>query len=205
MIGLFHRASLLRYKHQLAEYADELVRPSEEERSFRRQMDNPDAAIGDRDRDRFRHRRESLFRQKSESLQSDLLRFRSIYWFTEVSNQIQGQELFAMLRQHLNLDVLYRSVCDDAANAAGVLQRLADERRAISSQTIARVGVLFVLLMPIIELLKESLSGMGPCSVLIGVTGSLLILFGLIHAIAGETVRDILWRLLSMTSAQPAP
>lgn len=71
MVALFHRASLLRYKHALSEHAGALYSSanSDEERSDK-------------------------FHTQTVRLQRELMRFRSVYWFSEVSNQIQGQELF---------------------------------------------------------------------------------------------------------------
>jgi hypothetical protein len=48
-----------------------------------------------------------------EELQGDIALFSSGHWFPEVSPQIQGQELYQLLRRHLCLDSLYKSVVED--------------------------------------------------------------------------------------------
>ncbi len=48
-----------------------------------------------------------------ERLQGDIARFSSGHWFPEISPQIQGQELYQLLRRHLCLDTLYQSVIED--------------------------------------------------------------------------------------------
>ncbi|MEZ6121602.1 MAG: hypothetical protein R3C49_00345 [Planctomycetaceae bacterium] len=171
MIALFHRASLLRYKHQLSEYAEALVEEcgSHEDR-------------------------EEKFRIRSTMLQKELLRFRSIYWFSEVSNQIQGQELFSMFRRHLNLNALYEDVCQDSENAASVLQGIAEERRAVASERravaderraaaserLSMLGFLFVVLAPLVDLIKDDLLLLPAGRQALGMTG----LMGMVFAIA---------------------
>lgn len=50
------------------------------------------------------------FRERISYLQMTFLKFRNRAWFSEVSNQVQGQELYALWRRNLALDELCRHV-----------------------------------------------------------------------------------------------
>ena len=178
MIALFHRASLLRYKHALAEHADELLNQEEHEES----------------------RRVQSFKMKSDRLQGEIMRFRAMYWFTEVSNQVQAQELFAMFRRHLNLDAIYRDVCADSDNAAAILRRYADDRRQKASWTLTQLGVLLTITFLVTGPLGDNIKA----SPIFGAICIFLIAGSCVLAIAGSTVGYLgreLSRGLKLTAA----
>jgi hypothetical protein len=134
MIAHFHRASLLRFKHALAEAADALFTgESAEARRIRR------------------------FRGSTERLMKELLRYRTLYWFAEVSNQIQGRELFDLFKRHLNLEALFDDVCGDAENAASLLRRWDEDEQGKTTRAITLLGVMFTIVGPAIVLLQEPL------------------------------------------------
>jgi hypothetical protein len=60
--------------------------------------------------------------RKIEQLQGDIAKFSSGRWFPEVTPQIQGQELYDLLRKHIGLETLYRSVVEDKALLGSWLQ-----------------------------------------------------------------------------------
>lgn len=43
-----------------------------------------------------------------------LLNFTQKYWFVDVTNHVQGREIYALWRKHLNTEALYRQVLDEA-------------------------------------------------------------------------------------------
>jgi hypothetical protein len=93
-IGLivhFHRAALLKFKDEIAE-AIKLVKKQ-----------TPAEEFGNRE-----------FRERITYLQMTFLKFRSRCWFTEVSNQLQGGEMFAWWSRLLGNPELFEEV-DDAS------------------------------------------------------------------------------------------
>jgi hypothetical protein len=62
--------------------------------------------IGDADATR-------VFRRDIRHALENFLRFEHRYWFYEISNQAQARELYAMTRQHLGLDALYRDIREE--------------------------------------------------------------------------------------------
>ncbi len=142
MIALFHRSSLLNYKHRLAEAADAML--TDEGTSERlRQID---------------------FREEVERLVKEMMRFRTLYWFIEVSNQIQGRELFDLFRRHLNLQKLFKDVYRDAEAAVGLLRQWDADDGTRASQSLAVLGAVFLVLEPLIEYLDEFPETTKPCA-----------------------------------------
>lgn len=133
MIAQFHRSSLLHYKHRLAEAADAML-TGEETNERLRQIE---------------------FREKVELLVKEMMRFRTLYWFIEVSNQIQGRELFDRFRRHLNLQQLFENVYGDAEAAVGLLRQWDADDETRASQSLAVLGAVFLVLGPLISYLDN--------------------------------------------------
>ncbi len=133
MIAMFHRSSLLNYKHRLAEAADAMLTDKETSERLR-QID---------------------FREGVERLVKEMMRFRTLYWFIEVSNQIQGQELFKMFRDHLNLQGLFDDVYGDADHAVSLLRQWDADDETRASQSLAVLGAVFLVLGPLISYLDD--------------------------------------------------
>lgn len=133
MIAQFHHASLLNYKHRLAEAADAMISNVE-----------PNERIRNAD-----------FRQKAELLAKELMRFRTLYWFSEVSNQSQGAELFRMYRHHLKLGDLFDDVCGDSEAAVNLLRQWDNSDQAAASQSLALLGVVFLVFAPFLNNLDK--------------------------------------------------
>lgn len=159
MIAQFHRASLLMYKHRLAEAADSMLA----------------SPVGSDDSDWNKRLREIDFRAKAEELSKEIMRFRTLYWFSEVSNQVQGRELFNKFREHLNLGELFNEVTSDSEAAVSLLRQWDTEDNARST---AKLGILAAILIVAGPLLSNfgALFGNGWSSTL-GIT---LMIFGLV-------------------------
>ena len=121
--------SLLRYKHRLSEIADDLVSENEISKALR----NYD------------------FRQKVESLSAEFMRFTTLYWFSEVSNQVQGIELFNMYRKQLNLQGLFNDVQRDIDSAAGLLRQWDTDKQASAAHRLAVLGAVFLVVAPLVD------------------------------------------------------
>lgn len=83
-------------------------------------------------------------RKATRRIMADILRFTQAYWFTDVSNQVQARELFALMRTALGVQGLYDQVTTEARETNAFLDRIADERQAGAAQTLnslAAVGV----------------------------------------------------------------
>ena len=173
MVALFHRASLLRYKHALSEHADALYGSSATNR----------------------HEGKRLFHEKTVRLQEELMRFRSLYWISEVSNQTQGQELFSMLRNHLNLDKLYDDICVDIDKASAVLRQDADDKRQEASWTLTLLGVAFFIVNVFQGPLNDRLKGT-PDGGFVGALTLSLLVSGIIGAIARSSVCELIARII---------
>ena len=169
LIAQFHRASLLLYKHRLAEAADKMLA-----------SDSGRLAVGRIGRWLTWHRRgipaegaDRLrridFRGDAERLAEEIMRFRTLYWFSEVSNQVQGMELFALYRKHLNLQALFDDVMEDVDAAVSLLRQWDGEEQTRSGQQLAVLGSLLVILGPLLGNLNGSLSVVSACLGLVAV------------------------------------
>ena len=62
-------------------------------------------------------------RRKVQDIRHELLEFTHGCWFTEVSNQEQGRELFEMIQRHLRCSELYDMVMEEASGSDQLLDR----------------------------------------------------------------------------------
>jgi len=98
LIAHFHRASLLGFKQMLSSMLD----------ARRDSTDRTDSA--------------ARFSRELTALREEFLSFRNRYWFIEVSNQIQGRELFDLWAHHLNTRSLFADVAAEIREATDVRQ-----------------------------------------------------------------------------------
>jgi hypothetical protein len=63
--------------------------------------------------DRVAQAASGLRHEETSRIEKDMAQFASKYWFTELSPQIQQQELFCQVRRQLGLESLYRGVIED--------------------------------------------------------------------------------------------
>ena len=132
MIAMFHHASLLMYKHRLAEASDNMLSEHASERV-----------------------RNADFRYSAERLAKEIMRFRTLYWFSEVSNQVQGAELFDMFRRHLRLQDLFGQVTGDTESAVALLRQWDSEDQARATQSIAILGAMLMIAGPLVNHLSD--------------------------------------------------
>jgi hypothetical protein len=138
LIAHFHRASLLGFKARIAKAAEHL---------------RGDGTLQERD---------ANFRNAIQSIERDFLVFRSVYWFSEVSNQIQGRELFDLFVKHLRTQELFTQLRDEIGEATATLSAWATEKQSeqlgenmremVSLQENLHVVEMFIVIVYAIEL-----------------------------------------------------
>lgn len=77
-------------------------------------------------------------------IREDFLRFRSRFWFTEVSNQVQGKELFDLWSKHLNTKRLFNQIREEAETAFDYIDGREQKERTEESvrlTVVATVGL----------------------------------------------------------------
>lgn len=135
LIAHFHRASLLAFERKLAEAVDAL----------RDGMDN-----------QFKRRE---FQLTVQEIEVELSRFRSQFWFTEVSNQIQAQELFDLWSEHLGTRKLFDEVFNEARDASQIVNQWNEQSQAESGQRLGLVALAFLIVSPLITILTSDVTG----------------------------------------------
>lgn len=70
------------------------------------------------------------FRREMETIQSDFLRFTQRYWFPEITSQLQGRELFALMQKHSDAREMYDQLIQEIGNINQALNTKAQERQA---------------------------------------------------------------------------
>ncbi|MCA9203863.1 MAG: hypothetical protein KDA59_12485, partial [Planctomycetales bacterium] len=135
MIAHFQRASLLRFKQALAEAAGNLHENASQVRDNRRD-----------------------FREATDRLIEEFLRFRTQYWFSEVSNQIQGRELFDLFSRHLRLQPLFEEVSADLEQAETLLRGWDEEEQTQAAQQLSIVAALFLAIAPALDWLGTAMA-----------------------------------------------
>lgn len=165
LITHFHRASLLMFADRLSE----AVKKFQEGRR----------AGG----------RYAAFRREVTGIQDDLLRFRSRYWFTEVSNQDQGKDLFDLWSRHLRTKDLFEQILDETRTVNDVL-----DAREQAGQTAASIRLTVVATVGLI--LSLFLSGLALDSDRLGLATSIVVGVSLVLVILGLFFSDPLTRII---------
>jgi hypothetical protein len=132
LIAFFHRASLLAFEKRLAEAS--ALRDESEARG--------DSSF-------------SEFRNRISEIQADLLKFQTTYWFTEVSNQVQGTELFELWRNHLRTRELFDEVAAEVRSADEILDRWEEKEQTRATTRLTIVATVFLVILPVAELFIE--------------------------------------------------
>lgn len=122
LVAHFQRAALLVFQMRIARAV--------------RTLRNPD---GNTERDK---RRKLL--AEVELLERELAKFTSQFWFHEVTAQVQGNDLYQLLKKRLDLDRLYREVVDDKGTLMSVVAAIGERRRNERIESLSRLGA-FVL------------------------------------------------------------
>ena len=134
LIAHFHRASLLSFERRLAEAVD----------SLRDGMHN-------------QFKREE-FEEAIQEIEVELSRFRSQFWFTEVSNHVQAQELFDMWSEHLGTRKLFDEVFNEARDASQIVIQWNEKAQAESSERLSLVALAFLVVAPLISMITSDIS-----------------------------------------------
>jgi len=61
------------------------------------------------------------FMKEIQNIHEDFVQFTHRYWFLEISNQLQGKELFNWWKKHLGMDELYQQVIDEVRESDQLL------------------------------------------------------------------------------------
>lgn len=99
-----------------------------------------------------------LFRIELKRIQNDFLTFRSRFWFTEVSNHVQGRELFEFWTKHLGTEKLFDQILDEIRTINDVQStQEQDELGRIGERftVVATIGLFVALALPLIELFRD--------------------------------------------------
>lgn len=140
LIAYYHHASLLGYKHQLSQAVADL--PSLHEHDDAKHHET----LGLRE----------VFRAKIERIRQEWLRFRSRYWFPEISNQVQGRELFNLWSDQLGNKRLFDEMTASIESAEEVLNRWAEGRQTLSTTRLTVVATVFLVAIPLFDFFKDS-------------------------------------------------
>jgi hypothetical protein len=130
LIAQFHHASLLAFSDRLSE------------------------AVSAREKARHRAAGDRAFRQRVRQVQDDLVRFRSRYWFTELTNQVQGKALFDLWTRHLATERLFAQVLDETRTVNDIVAGQEQVRRTEASMrltAVATVGLSASLALSLIQ------------------------------------------------------
>ncbi len=130
LVAHFHRASLLRFEKRIADAGEQLQQGKGGE----------DARL-------------KTYAKRLARIQLDLLAFRNMYWFTEVSNQVQPQELFDMMSGHLGTRNLFEQVFDKSEKASQIVRSNREQERNESSLRLGVVAAVFLLVAPVVAAL----------------------------------------------------
>jgi hypothetical protein len=66
--------------------------------------------------------RNDEFSRRIMRIETEFLYFRNQYWFTELTNQVQGRELFSLMAKHLETPALFNHIREEIAAGASCLQ-----------------------------------------------------------------------------------
>ncbi len=162
--------------------------------------------------------REQEFCRAMLAIEADFLHFRSTYWFPDITNQIQGQEMFALITGHLRTEQWFNIVQEEIRGATA---RIQSREMVASVQTIKHMQVnvewveLFIVAVYAVELpyafghiweLKNSVYRIG-CTVMAIITIALFAALTRPWAHPGQKFRRLLlvsimlaWAILLATA-----
>ncbi|WP_413204160.1 hypothetical protein [Rhodospirillum sp. A1_3_36] len=85
-------------------------------------------------------------RRPLDRILQSMLEFTHVFWFTEITNQIQGRELFDLWRKHLGIERLHAQVSAEVREAKAFVDRLQDERIAGAAERFNWIATLVAVL-----------------------------------------------------------
>ena len=122
LIAHFHRASLLMFSDRLSEAVKVL-----------------ESSAGGPDR-------YDELREEVRTIREEFLRFRSRYWFDELSNQLQARLLFDLWSDHLQTRKLFAQVLDEVKTINEVLDARQQEEQTAATVRLTVAGTIGVVL-----------------------------------------------------------
>ena len=132
LIAHFQKASLLAFENQLSKSLADLNDPEGEDPVRRKK-----------------------FEADLNYLQLEMVQFRSRYWFSEVTSQYQGQEMFEMITSHLKTEKLFQEVYGEMQDSNGVVNEWAQQQQTQATIRLTVVAVLFLVVVPLLEAFRE--------------------------------------------------
>ena len=118
LIAHFHRATLLNFEDELSAAVSGLIGRRDDESD----IDGIDKSV------------RTAFTKQVSRLRRELLKFRCRFWFTEVTGQEQGQELYELWSRHLNTHELFDQVCAQLSEAEEILERWDAKTRNLAAE-----------------------------------------------------------------------
>lgn len=85
--------------------------------------------------------RERKYRERIDRLRHAFAAFTQISWFSNVSNQEQARDIFALMQKHLGTSELQGEVLSELDGARAVLTEIDEERQAEASATFNIIGL----------------------------------------------------------------
>jgi hypothetical protein len=169
LIVHFHRATLLTLEDRLAESVKEF-------QGFARDLRSDEG-----------QRRLKAFRDSVQNLKFEFLKFRCSYWFTEVSGQVQGQELFDLWSRKLRTRELFEEVNSELNEAEEFLRIEQQEIESGEAKKLTLLAGWFAPIAIIVPVLATCLtSSRSPWLTLSFILASLSICVAVITAIFGS-------------------
>ncbi len=174
LIAHFHRASLLVFKKRLADAVEELQQSKV-----------------------CSEQRLKQFEQEISGIQLDLLAFRNMYWFTEISNQIQPQELFDMQSKHLRNRELFQTVFEESEKASAFLVSLQGQEQTELAARFNVIAAAFFIVGPVVQVMFSSDAGSGDTKLTTRMIGTLLCSAGALLTVLGlsQVIKPLMRRL----------
>ncbi|MBX3517848.1 MAG: hypothetical protein KF815_13000 [Rhodospirillales bacterium] len=85
-------------------------------------------------------RRNESFAEDAHTIERDILRFTNRYWFEDISAQLQGQELFTLIRKHLRTRQVYDQLAREVSETNAFLNNDEQLRVALGTERLNKVA-----------------------------------------------------------------
>ncbi|MFM7168836.1 MAG: hypothetical protein ACKO3T_26660, partial [Planctomycetaceae bacterium] len=97
----------------------------------------------------------AIFEQELRRLEMSMVLFRSRYWFSEVTSQFQGQEMFDMVVRQLGSGELFNSVYEEMHSSNSLVSQWGQQEQTQATTRLTVVATVFLVLVPIVETLRD--------------------------------------------------
>ncbi|MFN9221476.1 MAG: hypothetical protein ACK6D6_05145 [Planctomyces sp.] len=123
----------------------------------------------------------AVFEQELRRLEMSMVLFRSRYWFSEVTSQFQGQEMFDMVVRQLGSGELFTSVYEEMHASNGLVSQWGQQEQTHATTRLTVVATVFLVMVPILETLREHIPEGLRAGIIAGSLG-LVLIFGVFLA-----------------------